>query len=57
VSATPPELLHFLRLTQAEQAAAIRRLAAEGWSELSIAAATKLSVEMIRRVLAEKPRI
>jgi hypothetical protein len=49
----PPELAHFLSLSPAEQAAAIRRLAALGWSELGIAAATRLSVEMIRRVLTE----
>ena len=53
MSAPPRELMHFLLLTQEEQAAAIRRLAAQGWSELSIAAATKLSVEQIRRVLTE----
>jgi len=52
MSAPPRELMHFLLLTPEERAAAIRRLAAQGWSELSIAAATRLSVEMIRRVLA-----
>jgi hypothetical protein len=50
----PRELVHFLLLTQAEQAAAIRRLAAAGWSEYGIAAATRLSVEMVRRVLTEE---
>jgi hypothetical protein len=49
----PRELVHFLLLTPEERSAAIRRLAALGWSELSIAAATRLSVEQIRRVLAE----
>ena len=45
--------MHFQLLSQGEQAAAIRRLAAQGWSEYGIAAATRLSVEMIRRILAE----
>jgi hypothetical protein len=52
----PPELANFLSLTAAQQAAAIRRLAAGGMSEHSIAAATKLSVEQIRRVLDSEPR-
>ena len=55
--AQPRELMHFLLLTPTEQAAAIRRLAAQGWTELGIAAATRLSVEMVRRVLtAAEPR-
>jgi ABC-type phosphate/phosphonate transport system ATPase subunit len=37
------------------QAAAIKRLAAIGWTENRIARATKLSVEQIRRVLEESP--
>lgn len=44
--------MHFLSLTQDEQTAAICKLAAQGWSEHGIAAATRLSVEQIRRVLA-----
>jgi hypothetical protein len=44
--------MHFHSLDHAEQAAAIRRLAALGQSELTIAAATGLSVEAIRQVLA-----
>jgi hypothetical protein len=56
VSSPPRELVHFLLLTQDGQAAAIRELAAQGWSEFSIAAATRLSVEQIRRVLAAQPR-
>lgn len=48
----PRELAHFLLLTQAEQAAAIRRMASTGWTEHGIAAATRLSVEQVRRVLA-----
>jgi hypothetical protein len=50
-ASVPPELLHFIALTQAEQTAAICRLAAQGLSERGIAAATRLSVEQIRRVL------
>lgn len=49
----PRELYHFLVLSHAEQLAAIRRLAALGWSDHAIAAATRLSVEQIRRLLAE----
>jgi DNA invertase Pin-like site-specific DNA recombinase len=45
--------LHFNILTRDEQAAAIRRLAASGQSEHTIARATGLSVEMINRILAE----
>ena len=51
-----PELAHFLSLTPAEQAAAIRRLAADGMSDTSIARATRLSVEQVRRVLSETPQ-
>lgn len=46
---------HFNSLPYQEQLAAIRRLAATGQSERTIAAATALSVEMIRRVLEGKP--
>jgi hypothetical protein len=49
----PREIAHFLLLTQDEQASAILCLAAQGWSEYGIAAATRLSVEQVRRVLAE----
>lgn len=56
VSATPHGLMHFELLDREEQESAIRRLAREGMSEYSIAAATRLSVEMIRRVLAAEPR-
>lgn len=44
---------HFATLDREQQAQAIRRLANLGWSESSIAAASRLSVEQIRRVLAE----
>lgn len=44
---------HFHGLDRNAQAAAIKRLAACGWSEHGIARATQLSVEQIRRVLEE----
>lgn len=50
----PRELQHFLQLDHSQQCQAIRRLAAEGLSDHTIAAATRLSVEMIRRLLAER---
>jgi DNA invertase Pin-like site-specific DNA recombinase len=46
---------HLHALNQAERAAAIRRLATEGMSDRGIASATGLSVEQVRRVLAEQP--
>lgn len=46
---------HFHALPHQEQLAAIRRLRASGQTEHTIAAATALSVEMIRRVLEGKP--
>ncbi|TLZ37706.1 MAG: hypothetical protein E6K23_17385 [Gammaproteobacteria bacterium] len=48
------ELHHFQLLDREQQAQAIRRLAASGMSENTIAAATRLSVEQIRRILAER---
>lgn len=42
---------HFRTLDRAQQAAAIRRLATAGQSEHTIAAATGLAVEQIRRLL------
>jgi hypothetical protein len=47
------ELRHFLLLDRSEQEVAIRRLAASGMNDYGIAAATRLSVEMIRRVIGE----
>jgi len=44
---------YFGLLDQAEQAIAIRRPAAFGMSDTTIASATKLSVEQIRRIIAE----
>lgn len=46
-----PRLHYFAMLSSEEQRAAIHRLAASGMSHHVIAAATKLSVEMIRIVL------
>lgn len=47
------QLHHFLLLDREQQAQAIRRMANTGWSDSSIAAATRLSVEQVRRILAE----
>jgi hypothetical protein len=44
---------HFHTLHRDAQEAAIRRLAAAGYSEHAIASATQLSVEQIRRVLEQ----
>lgn len=52
MSVTPRELVYFLMLTRAEQAAAIKRMAAQGWTDHGIAAASRLSVEAVRRILA-----
>lgn len=49
------ELHHFLMLSHDEQRAAIQRLAASGMSDYVIAAATRLSVEMVRTILGEQP--
>jgi hypothetical protein len=51
---SPRELIYFLMLPRNEQIAAIKRLAAAGQSEQTIAAATKLSVEQIRELLSEE---
>ena len=44
-------MLHFALLSEEEQHAAIRRLANSGMADTSIAAATMLSVEMVRQIL------
>ncbi len=46
-------LNYFLLLTREEQREAIARLARDGMSDSTIAAATRLSVEMIRKILGE----
>jgi hypothetical protein len=42
---------YFQMLSHEDQRAAIRRMADSGLSEYTIAAATRLSVEMIRQIL------
>jgi hypothetical protein len=51
-TAQPRELVHYLLLSEPEKRAAIRRMAANGWSHYGIASATRLAVEEVRRVLA-----
>lgn len=51
---TERELQHFVLLDHAEQEAAILRLAATGMPESSIAEATRLHVEVIRKILARQ---
>lgn len=46
-------LHHFLLLDREQQAQAITRMANTGWSDFGIATVTCLSVEQIRRILAE----
>jgi hypothetical protein len=46
-------MAYWLMLSPEEQAQAIARLAASGVSETTIAAATTLSVEQVRRILAQ----
>lgn len=47
---------HFRAMPHDQQVQAIRRLAAAGQGDHTIARATGLSVEMVRRVLAEQLR-
>jgi hypothetical protein len=57
LSGTDPDrdrMRAFHALDQEQQAAAIHRMADEGFTESQIASATRLSVEFIRRVLAER---
>jgi hypothetical protein len=53
----PPEgdsaMWHFRALDVTAQAEVIRRLAASGMGDYTIASATRLSVEFVRRILAE----
>jgi hypothetical protein len=44
---------YFLLLSHDEQRAAIQRMAASGLSDYTIASATRLAVEMVRRILSE----
>jgi DNA invertase Pin-like site-specific DNA recombinase len=50
----PDQMRHFAALDREQQAQAIRRLIAAGQSEHTIARATGLSVEMVRRVIGER---
>jgi hypothetical protein len=50
----PRELSHFVAMDREEQQNAIRRMAVEGWTDHGIAHATRLSVEQIRRTLADR---
>jgi hypothetical protein len=52
----PRELQHFLLLDPDQRAEAMRRMAAQGWSDYGIASATRLSVQMVRQLLAERLR-
>lgn len=54
ISSETARMTHFHALDRAQQADAIRRLAATGLTEHDIARATQLSTEMIRRVLGEQ---
>jgi hypothetical protein len=49
----PRELHHWLLLSRAQQLDAIRRMHNKGQSDYAIAAATRLSVEQVRRLLGE----
>jgi hypothetical protein len=48
-----PGMRNFLALGHADQIAAIKQLATSGMGEYAIAAATRLSVEEVRRILRE----
>lgn len=49
-------MIYFALLSRDEQHAAIHRLAASGMGDYGIAAATRLSVEMVRTILGETSR-
>jgi hypothetical protein len=55
MTGTEGRMHYFAMLSPEEQQAAIHRLAASGMSHHVIAAATQLSVEMIRIVLGPPP--
>lgn len=48
------EMHHFTLLSRDDQRAAIQRLARSGMTDYGIAAATALSVEMIRAILGDQ---
>lgn len=47
-------LLYFTLMTRTEQEATIVKMFNSGWTELGISAATKLSIEQIRRVIGQR---
>jgi hypothetical protein len=49
-------LLWWNTLSHQEQIGAIQRLAAQGISEPDLASATRLSIEMIRKILGQHPQ-
>lgn len=51
------EMRHFELLDRDEQRSAIQRLATSGMSDHTIAAATMLSVEMVRAILGERQAV
>ena len=53
----PRELAYFLLLPRDQQLQAIRRLHISGMSSHGIAAATRMSVEQIREILAQQERL
>lgn len=48
------ELQHFLLLDREAQRQAIQRLSVSGMTDATIAAATSLSVEMVRQIIGER---
>jgi hypothetical protein len=48
---TDPKL-HFKLMSRAEKASAIRRMAAQNWSDYGISSATGLAVEQVRQILS-----
>lgn len=46
---------HFVELSRQQVAAAIRRMATEGFGDYEIAAACGLAVEQVRAILGERP--
>ena len=53
MSPVDARMQYFAMLIESEQHAAIRRLAASGMGDTSIAAVTMLSVEMVRQILGQ----
>ena len=51
------ELMHFALLVREQQRNAILRLAGSGMSDYTIAAATRLSVEMVRAIIGERQTV